>query len=128
MFIVSLVPAFYHGTMDVGNDRLGVHNTLTDIRNDGVRVCEVMVDMGDNGLGVLDVLTNGGNRHICVDRKFGLEKDSYDRYRTQVMERTLKIWRILLRSNFQAAIVSLSLFEWKTRESRFRPLFSVIFF
>jgi hypothetical protein len=35
------------------------------------------------------------------------------------MERTLKTRRILLRSNFQPAIVSLSLFAWKRRETAF---------
>ena len=52
VLIVSLIPTFHHGTMDVGNDGEGGRN---------------------GGLGVLDVLTNVGNNHICVDRKLGLE-------------------------------------------------------
>ena len=32
-----------------------------------------------------------------------------------------------MRSNFQAAIVSLSFFAWAIREIRFRPPFSTIF-
>jgi len=39
---------------------------------------------------------------------------------TEVAERTLNTWRILLRSNFQVAIVSLSFFAWKCRETTFR--------
>ena len=41
--------------------------------------------------------------------------------------RTLKTWRILWRSNFQAAIVSLSFFACTSRETAFRPLRLMIF-
>jgi len=46
---------------------------------------------------------------------------------TIMTERTVKTWRILLRSNFQAAITSLSFFAFESRDSRFRLHFSMIF-
>ena len=46
-----------------------------------------------------------------------------------VTERTSKTWRILLRSNLQVAIVSLSFFAWNARETAFRlPRRSTMFF
>jgi len=39
---------------------------------------------------------------------------------TEAVERTLNTWRILSRSNLQVAIVSLSFFAWKCRETMSR--------
>lgn len=41
---------------------------------------------------------------------------------TEVTGRTLKTWRILLSSNFQAVIASLSFFAWISREAGLLPL------
>ena len=59
------------------------------------------------------------NHHMCIDyrrmrinRQFGLKEGWLvvsDR-RPELTERTLKTWSALLRSNFQAAIISLSFF------------------
>jgi len=46
---------------------------------------------------------------------------------TKTTERTLNTRRILLRSDLQPAIVSLSLVAWKNRESTFRLLCLMVF-
>ena len=46
---------------------------------------------------------------------------------TTTTERTLKTRRILLRSDFHPAIISLSLFAWKSREAAFCLPFLMIF-
>ena len=51
IFAVSPFPTFHHGTMDFGNDGIGVRNTAGDV--------------GNNGVGVR-------NDCICVYREFGL--------------------------------------------------------
>ena len=60
--IIGLIPTFYHGTFDVGNDGEGGRN--------------VVLKVGNGRMGVLDVPTNVGRDYICVDRKFGLQTDS----------------------------------------------------
>ena len=68
------------------------------------------------------------NHHMGVDCQLSLEEmgavsDSW----VETTERTLKTWRILLRSIFQAAIVSLLSLAWTSRETTFRPLCFVTF-
>ena len=93
-----------------------------DIPNDGVSVFGDGVSIFGEGMGVYNTLVDVGNDHICIYRKFGLEvnRQLVSDGHAEVMERTLKMWRILLRSNLQAAIASLSFFEWKIREIAFR--------
>ena len=46
----------------------------------------------------------------------------------RVTERTLKIWRSFSRLDLQTAIVSLSFFAWKCRETAFRSPHLISFF
>ena len=45
--------------MDLGNDGMGVHDTLMNVRNDGIGVCNTPMNIRNND--------------ICVYRKLGLE-------------------------------------------------------
>ena len=60
------------------------------------------------------------NHHVGVDCQLGLKGGKVSNDYKKVKERTLKTWRILLRSSLQVAIVSLSFFAWKSREAAFR--------
>ena len=88
-----------HYAVNVGNHRLGV--------------CDALANVGNDGMGI-------GNDYVCVYRKLGLKPVGQWRPHTKAMERTLKTCRILLRSDFQAPIFSLSPVAWKTRETAFR--------
>ena len=67
-------------------------------------------------------------RRTCVVGGISVWKRTVSDCRTKVTEPTLKTWRILLRSNPQAAIASLSSFEWKSRENVFRLPRLITFF
>jgi hypothetical protein len=56
---------FYHGTLDVGNNVVGVGNDVSGTRN-------IVVNVGNDIVGVGDVVTNVGNRYVRIDGKFGL--------------------------------------------------------
>ena len=101
---------------------LVLHHGTLDVRNDCMSVFGDGVSVFGNGMSVYNTLVDVGNDHICIYRKFGLEvnRQLVSDGHAEVMERTLKMWRILLRSNLQAAIASLSFFEWKIREIAFR--------
>ena len=59
---------------------------------------------------------------VCVFIESSVWKWMVSYKHTDVTGRTLKIWRVWLRSDFQAAIVSLSFFACKSRETLFRLL------
>jgi len=67
------------------------------------------------------------NHQISIDRQLGLKGGAVSDCWGCPTGRTLKIWRILLRSNFQATMVSLSFLAWKSREAKFLPLFLMTF-
>ena len=77
------------------------------------------VNLGNHDVGV-------GNNYVRVYCKLGLQLNVSDGH-GEITEHTLKTWRILLRSDLQVAIVSLSFFAFASRDSRFRPLFPMIF-
>ena len=60
-------------------------------------------------------LKNIGSDGVSVQIKFGLERDKSVTNKHRHAELTLKTWRILFRSDFHAAITSLSSLEWKNR-------------
>ena len=66
------------------------------------------MDIGDDGMSVHDQL--------------GLKRRQSARSEQEGTEHTLKMTRILLSSDFQAAMVSLSFLAWKSREAALRPL------
>ena len=75
-----------HGTMDVGNNGVGVRNggaggrnVAAKLRNNGMGVYDALMDLGDGGLGNQDLLTDVGNDHMRVHRKFGLGVDGQRR-------------------------------------------------
>ena len=49
MLAASTLAIFHHGTMDVGNNGVGV-------RNDGMCVCNTLMNIGSDGLGVHNTL------------------------------------------------------------------------
>ena len=63
------------------------------------------------------------NHHMSIDCQLSLKGVRLATADEKPIERTLNIWRIPLRPNFQAAMVSLSFFAWKSRETEFLPLF-----
>jgi len=68
------------------------------------------------------------NHQVGIDRQFGLKGGgTISERQGGPTGRTLKIWRILLRSTFQVAMVSLSFFAWKSRKAEFLPLCSMTF-
>ena len=78
--------------MDVGDHVLSIRN--------------VGSKLGHDGMGV-------GNGYVCIYRKFGLEGGISNGHTPETMKLTLKTLRILSRSAFQAAILSLSFFAWR---------------
>ena len=107
--------------MDVGNDGVNICGIVLKLGNSDTCVLNLLMNVGNDGVGVCNITTDIGNNYVGVDREFGLETDSsVSNYRTKVAGPTLKTWRILLRSNSQATIASLSSFEWKSREAVFR--------
>ena len=68
-----------------------------------------------------NIVIHPGNDGVSIQRKLGLgvNGERLSNSRATMTERTLKTRRILLRSDFQPAIISLSLFAWKSRETAF---------
>ena len=52
--------------MDIGNDGLGICDTLVNVGNDRLGVCDAVVNVGNDGTCV-------GNHYICVYCKFSLK-------------------------------------------------------
>ena len=77
------------------------------------------MDVRNHVFSVRNVTTDVRNCYMRIDRKFGLEADGQERKNGTMKERTLKIWRILFRFNFQVLIACLSSFELKKRETTF---------
>jgi hypothetical protein len=65
------------------------------------------------------------NHHMSIKSQLGLNGGTLAIVEQNRPKRTLKTWRILLRSDLQEASVSLSFFAWASRESRFRLPFSM---
>jgi len=63
-----------------------------------------------------------GNDGMGVHGQLGLERGWLATTKRERTEHTLKMMRILLSSDFQAAMVSLSFLAWKSREAGLRPL------
>ena len=63
---VSPSPTLHYSTMNVGNDGVGVRNTVLELRNPSMNT-------RNDCLGVCDITMNVGNDHIRVYSKFGLE-------------------------------------------------------
>ena len=76
IFTVSPFLALHYGTMDVGNDGVGVRNIALKLRNDCLGVRNTLMDVGNDGMSVPKTFTNVGNGYICVYCKFGLEVDN----------------------------------------------------
>jgi len=68
------------------------------------------------------IMPNVGNSYMGAHHQLGLKGINWRQPGGDATKHTLKTWRILLRSNFQAAIVSLSFFACTSRETAFRPL------
>ena len=79
------------------------------------------MDVGNDGVRVRDIVANVGNVYMGIYGQLGLKGNSW-RWSSKMTERTLKTWRILPSSNFQPAIVSLSFFARRSRETTFRLL------
>ena len=47
-----------------------------DLGNDGVGVYDTLMNVGNDSMGVCNTLMNIRNNYICVDCKFSLEVDS----------------------------------------------------
>jgi len=71
---------------------------------------------------------NIGNDGMSVQGQLGLEGGQLARSGQERTEHTLKTTRILLSSDFQAAMISLSFLAWKSREVALRPLCSMTLF
>ena len=67
---------FHHGTMDIGNDDVGIHDTALKLGDDSVGVHSIVPDVGNDGVGIRDIVANVRNDHICIYRKFGLGVNS----------------------------------------------------
>jgi len=67
------------------------------------------------------------DHQVSNDCQLSLKGGAVSDRRKGPSEHTLKIWRALLRSDFQAAIVSLSRFAWKSRMAPFRLFCLTIF-
>jgi len=65
---------------------------------------------------------NIGNDGMSVQGQLGLEGGQLARSDQEGTEHTLKTTRILLSSDFQAAMISLSFLAWKSREAALQPL------
>ena len=85
-----------------------------DVGDHVLSVRHVGPNLGHDGMGV-------GDGYVCIYRQFGLEGGVSNSH-MEMMKRTLKTLRILLRSAFQAAILSLSFLAWRCREITFRLL------
>ena len=71
---------------------------------------------------VRHALMNIGNDDVGIQNKLGLEREKSATTKQRHTERTLKTWRSLFRSDFHAAIMSLSFLEWTNRLILWRPL------
>jgi len=69
-----------------------------------------------------------GNYDMGIHSQLGLKGEKLVTAKEERAERTLKTWRILLRSDFQATIFSLSSLARKSRETALRPLCLMTFF
>ena len=48
---------------------------MVKLGNDGMGVYDTLSNIGDNGVSIHYILTDVGNDCMCVHRKFGLEVD-----------------------------------------------------
>ena len=61
------------------------------------------------------VLMDVGNDGVCVQNELGLERGKSAKTEQGQVERTLKTCKSPFRSDFHAAIASLSFLEWRNR-------------
>ena len=67
------------------------------------------------------------NNHVGINFQLGLG-DTVSGCQIELSEHTLNIWRVLLKSCFHPAIVSLSTFAWSSRDAAFRlPILIILF-
>ena len=74
------------------------------------------------------VLMYIGNDGMSIHGQLGLRRERLTATKQERTEHTLKTMRILLSSDFQVVMVSLSFRAWKSREAALRPLCLVTLF
>ena len=68
------------------------------------------------------------NYSMCVHDQFGLKREPLATIKREAAKHTLKTTRILLSSDFQPVIISLSFLACQSREATLRPLFLITLF
>ena len=81
-----------------------------------------LYNAGDNGVSVGGDDMSAGNSGVSIDHEFRLGFPSYNDTHTETVERTLKMRRILFRSDFHPTILSLSYLAWGSRRIQHRLL------